>query len=124
MQLTAKIEASYGKLASFAAERQFQEARRSHKRYVQGGDGSHISLKHVYCLCADIDGAEQKVFLCMSNIWSLLAVTRQINSGWNVIWHGDATFNFCNAQASFISLGVNSLGGHYNNVAWSIMGSG
>ena len=37
-------------------------------------------LKQVYCLAADINGAEEKVFLCMSNIWSLLAVARQINS--------------------------------------------
>jgi len=121
---TDKIEASYGKLAAFAAERQFQAARRSHKLYVQGGEGSHISLKRAYCLAADIDGAQEKVFLCMSNIWSLLAVARQINSGWPVIWHGDVTFNFCKADASFISIGVNSLGGHYNNVAWSIMCSG
>ena len=115
---TDKIDAPYEKIAAFAA------ARRSPKQFVQGGEGCHISLKHVYCLAADIDGAEEKVFLCISNIWSLLAVARQINSGWELIWHGDATFNFCNAEASMITLGVNSLGGHYNNVAWSIMGGG
>ena len=91
---------------------------------MQGGAGSHISLKQVYCLAADINGAQEKVFLSMSNIWSLLAVARQINSGRELIWHGDATFNFCNAEASMITLGVNSLGGHYNNVAWSIVGCG
>ena len=63
-----------------------------------------------------------------SNIWSfkLLSIARQINAGWDFLWHVNATFNFCRAEARLItlgpSLGHNSLGVHYHNLCWTIMG--
>ena len=74
---------SYGNLTTIAKMNNFQAARRSHKAWLGGAEGHHISLTDVYCLAADIDGTERKAFMCMSNVWSLLAIARQVNSGWD-----------------------------------------
>ena len=47
MPTTEKLDTSYEKNTAFAAEYQFQAARRSHKQFVQGGEGYHISLKQI-----------------------------------------------------------------------------
>ena len=84
--------------------------------------GKHISLTECFVISADVDSGDDKIFICFSNLWSLLSIARQINSGWDFVWHGDATFNFCRADAGLITLGHNSLGAHYHNLCWTIMG--
>ena len=68
----------------------FTTIRRAHKDYCQNTrSGKHIS-----------------------------STARQIDSGWDFLWHGDATFYFCKAEAGpgLVTLGHNPLGVHYHKI--------
>ena len=116
----------YGSFTRMVQTLDFTTIRRAPKEYHWYCDnartGKHISLTECFVISADVDSGEDKIFICFSNLWSLLSIARQINSGWDFVWHGDATFNFCRADAGLITLGHNSLGAHYQNLCWTIMG--
>ena len=60
---------------------------------------------------------------CFSNLRSLLRSARQINQGWDFRWHGDAAFNFCEAEAGLTILGYSSVGAHYQILCCTTMGA-
>ena len=114
---------AYGSFTRMAQFLDFTKIRRAHKAHCDNArTGKHISLTECFVISADVDSGDDKIFICFSNLWSLLSIARQINSGWDFVWHGDATFNFCRADAGLITLGHNSLGAHYQNLCWTIMG--
>ena len=89
---------------------------------LKARSGKHTLLTGCFIISADVDSGEDKIFVCFSRLSSLLSIAQQINSGWNFLWHGDATFNFCRAEAGLITFGHNSLGTHHQNLYWTIMG--
>ena len=112
----------YGSFTRMAQILDFTTIRRAHKEHCNNArTGKHISLTECFVISADVDSGEDKIFICFSNLWSLLSIARQINSGWDFVWHGDATFNFCRAYARLITLGHNSLEAHYQNLCWTII---
>ena len=108
---------AYGSFTRMAQFLDFTTIRRVHKEHCNNARTcKHISLTECFVISADVDSGDDKIFICFSNLWSLLSIARQINSGWDFVWHGDATFNFCRADAGLITLGHNSLGEHYHNL--------
>jgi len=96
---------AYGSFTRMAQFLDFTKIRRAHKAHCDNArTGKHISLTECFVISADVDSGDDKIFICFSNLWSLLSIARQINSGWDFVWHGDATFNFCRADAGLLTL--------------------
>ena len=79
----------YGSFTHMVQHLNFTTIHHMHKEYcVNVRSGKHISLTDCFIISADADFGEDKIFICFSNLWSLL-------SGCNFLWHSDNTFNFC-----------------------------
>jgi len=119
-------ENSYAAVRAIFARDDFTEARRAHKIFVEtrGERGTHIKLTATYFLDHQIDGSEDKLHTSIATVWQLLTVARQINSGWGLVLHCDASFNVCRANLSMITVGCNILGGHYRNLVVGLMQGG
>jgi len=117
---------SYAAVRAIFVRDNFNDARRAHKTYVDSGGerGRHIKLGTPYFLGHQVDGSEDKLFTAVASVWQLLAIGRQINSGWPLVLHCDASFNVCRADVSLITIGCNILGGHYRNIVSGLMGGG
>ena len=99
----------YGSFSRMVQHLDFTTIRRAHKEYcLKARSGKHTLLSDCFLIPADVDSGEDKIFVCFSRLSSLLSIAQQIDSGWNFLWHGDATFNFCRAEAGLITLGHNS----------------
>ena len=115
---------SYAAVRAIFLKYDFKASRKQHLRFCKsnGERGQHIDLCATLCLHHEVDGAEDKLIAVFSTLWQLLGLGWQINSGWPLILHGDASFNVCRSEVGFATLGINILGGHYRNVAATIMG--
>ena len=116
-------ENSYAAVRAIFARDDFKAAQRAHKTFVatRGERGVHIKMCTPYFLGHQVDGSEDKLFTVVSSVWQLLTIGRQMNSGWPLVLHGDASFNLCRADISIFTLGCNVLGGHYRHIATGLM---
>ena len=71
-------------------------------------------------ISADVYSGEDKIFICFSNLWSLLSIARQINLGWDFLLH--LQVRFLQSLAWTLTLVHNSRGTHFHNLCWIIMG--
>jgi len=119
-------ENSYAAVRALFTRDDFNTARRAHKTFVatRGDRGRHIKLCTPYFLGHQVDGSEDKLFTAVASVWQLLTIGRQVNSGWPLVLHCDASFNVCRADISLITIGCNVLGGHYRNIVAGLMGGG
>jgi hypothetical protein len=119
-------ENSYAAVRTIFARDDFTVARKAHKAFVEtrGERGTHINLTHSYFLDHQVDGSEDILYASVASVWQLLTIARQINSGWGLCFHCDASFNVCRANVSMITIGCNVLGGHYRNLVVGLMGGG
>ena len=67
---------------------------------------------------------QELLFAAFSSVWQLLGLARQINSGWPIVLHCDASFKLCRLEISMATIGFNTLGGRYRNAVASLNGSG
>ena len=116
-------ENSYAAVRAIFARDDFKAALRAHKTFVEtGGDrGLHIKMCTPYFLGHQVDGSEDMLFTVVASVWQLLAIGRQMNSGWPIVLHCDASFNVCRADISLYTIGLNLMGGHYRNIASGLM---
>ena len=58
----------------------FTKIRHAHNAHCDNArTGKHISLTECFVISADVDSGDDKIFICFSNLWSLLSIARQIN---------------------------------------------
>ena len=117
---------SYAAVRAIFTRDDLNAARRAHKTFVEtrGERGKHIKLCTPYFLGHQVDGSEDRLFTAVASVWQLLTIGRQINSGWPLVLHCDASFNVCRADLSLLTIGCNVLGGHYRNIVSGLMGGG
>ena len=119
-------ENSYAAVRALFLKNAFKTARREHNFFCEskGERGAHFKMCDTYCMHHEVAGAEDKLFASFSSIWQLLGIGRQMNSKWAAVLHCDASFNFCRADMALVTIGINTLGGHYRNLITSIVGGG
>jgi hypothetical protein len=119
-------ENSYAAVRVIFAKHDFKAAVKQHRLFcsTRGAQGQHFQLCASFCLHHEVSGAEETLFAAFSSIWQLLGFGRQINSGWPIVLHCDASFNFCRSEVSLVTIGYSTLGCHYRNVVASINGGG
>ena len=110
-------ENSYAAVRAIFARDDFKSALRAHKSYVDthGERGCHIKMCTPYFLGHQVDGSEDMLFTVVASVWQLLAIGRQMNSGWPIVLHCDASFNVCRADISLYTIGLNLMGGPLNH---------
>ena len=105
-----------GSLTRMAQILDFTTIPRAHKGHCNNvRTGKHISLTECLVISADVDSGEDKIFIRFSNLWSLLSIAGQINSGWDFL-APPSTF-----AEQMPNLGAQLIGDHYHNLCWTIM---
>ena len=117
---------SYAAARLIFVKHDFKTAMKAHKLYCEtrGGQGRHLAMCDILCLHHEVDGGQELLFAAFSSVWQLLGLARQINSGWPIVLHCDASFKLCRLDISMVTIGFNTLGGRYRNAVASLNGGG
>jgi hypothetical protein len=117
---------SYAAVRIIFAKHDFKNAIKQHRLFcsTKGVEGQHFQLCASLCLHHEVSGADETLFAAFSSTWQLLGLGRQINSGWPIVLHCDASFNVCRSEVALVTLGISTVGCHYRNVVASIPGDG
>ena len=88
-------------------------------RHNDPEDEYHLNPHEVVCIGSQWnDGV---TFMALTTPDRIKNVGRAIQSGWNLHFQGDGSFDYCSSKLGVIVMGVNSLRGIFRPVSWSMV---
>ena len=100
-------ENSYAAARVIFLKNDFKAAMKAHKLFCESGGerGTHFAMCDILCLHHEVDGGQETLFAAFSSVWQLLGLARQINSGWPIVLHCDASFKLCRVDVAMVTIG-------------------